>query len=169
MEESVCMMRIDKYLAEMGQGTRSEIKKLIRSGRVMVDGETVKKPELKIDETTQKVSLEGKQIGYTKKEYYMLYKPAAAVTSARRAGTTATLDVLTKYFSYHQMPVVSSCYWNMVHGNEPAEVMKDEEGMQTMRTLGANMAYLLKCIEAGKAAGVTPPAPGPRLFTNFIR
>ena len=69
------MMRIDKYLAEMGQGTRSEIKKLIRSGRVMVDGETVKKPELKIDETTQKVSLEGKQIGYAKKEYYMLYKP----------------------------------------------------------------------------------------------
>lgn len=61
------MMRIDKYLAEMGQGTRSEIKKLIRSGRVMVDGETVKKPELKIDETTQKVSLEGKQIGYAKK------------------------------------------------------------------------------------------------------
>ena len=64
------MMRIDKYLAEMGQGTRSEIKKLIRSGRVMVDGETVKKPELKIDETTQKVSLEGKQIGYAKKDVY---------------------------------------------------------------------------------------------------
>ena len=68
MEESVCMMRIDKYLAEMGQGTRSEIKKLIRSGRVMVDGETVKKPEFKIDETTQKVSLDGKQIGYAKKD-----------------------------------------------------------------------------------------------------
>ena len=68
------MMRIDKYLAEMGQGTRSEIKKLIRSGRVIVDGETVKKPELKIDETTQKVSLDGKQIGYAKKEYYMLHK-----------------------------------------------------------------------------------------------
>ena len=80
----------------------------------------------------------------------MLYKPAAAVASARRAGTTATLDVLTKYFSYHQMPVVSSCYWNMVHGNTPEEVMKDEEGVQIMRVLGKNMAWLLKCIEAGK-------------------
>ena len=80
----------------------------------------------------------------------MLYKPAAAVASARRAGTTATLDVLTKYFSYHQMPVVSSCYWNMVHGNAPEEVMRDEEGVQIMRVLGKNMAWLLKCIEAGK-------------------
>ena len=95
MEESVCMMRIDKYLAEMGQGTRSEIKKLIRSGRVMVDGETVKKPEFKIDETTQKVSLEGKQIGYAKKEYYMLYKPAGVISATKDDRDKTVLDLIT--------------------------------------------------------------------------
>ena len=95
MEESVCMMRIDKYLAEMGQGTRSEIKKLIRSGRVMVDGETVKKPELKIDETTQKVSLDGKQIGYAKKEYYMLYKPAGVISATKDDRDKTVLDLIT--------------------------------------------------------------------------
>ena len=89
------MMRIDKYLAEMGQGTRSEIKKLIRSGRVMVDGETVKKPELKIDETTQKVSLEGKQIGYAKKEYYMLYKPAGVISATKDDRDKTVLDLIT--------------------------------------------------------------------------
>ena len=99
----------------------------------------------------------------------MLYKPAAAVASARRAGTTATLDVLIKYFSYHQMPVVSSCYWNMVHGNTPEEVMKDEEGVQIMRVLGKNMAWLLKCIEAGKKNGVAVPAAEDKIKTNFIR
>ena len=89
------MMRIDKYLAEMGQGTRSEIKKLIRSGRVMVDGETVKKPELKIDETTQKVSLDGKQIGYAKKEYYMLYKPAGVISATKDDRDKSVLDLIT--------------------------------------------------------------------------
>ena len=99
----------------------------------------------------------------------MLYKPAAAVASARRAGTTATLDVLTKYISYHQMPVISSCYWNMVHGNAPEEVMRDEEGVQIMRVLGKNMAWLLKCIEAGKKAGVAVPVAEDKVKTNFIR
>ena len=80
----------------------------------------------------------------------MIHKPAAAVASARRAGTTATLDVLIKYFTYHQMPVVSGNYWTMVHGNTPDDVRKDAEGLQIMRTLGNNMAWLLKCIEAGK-------------------
>lgn len=99
----------------------------------------------------------------------MLHKPAAAVASARRAGTTATLDVLQKYFSYHEMPVVSANYWNMVHGNTPAEVQQDEEGLQIMRTLGSNMAWLLKCIEAGKAAGITTPQAEDKIKTNFIR
>lgn len=80
----------------------------------------------------------------------MRLKPAAAVASARRAGTTATLDVLNKYFTFYQMPVVSSNYWNMVHGNTPEEVKQDAEGLQIMRTLGNNMAWLLKSIEAGK-------------------
>ena len=100
---------------------------------------------------------------------FMLHKPAAAVTSARRAGTTATLDVLLKYLEYHQMPVVSSNYWNMVHGNTPEEVKQDEEGLQIMRTLGNNMAWLLRCIEAGAAAGVEVPATEEKIKTNFIR
>lgn len=78
------------------------------------------------------------------------HKPGAAVASARRAGTTATLDQLNKYFMITQMPVVSSQYWNMVHGQCPDDVKKDEEGMQIMRVLGRNMAWMLKSIEAGK-------------------
>jgi multimeric flavodoxin WrbA len=96
------------------------------------------------------------------------HKPAAAIASARRAGTTATLDTLNKYFTISQMPVVSSQYWNMVHGNSPEEVEQDEEGLQIMRTLGHNMAWLLKCLEAGRKAGVELPQPEARLRTNFI-
>ena len=94
---------------------------------------------------------------------------AAAGASARRAGTTATLDVLIKYFTYHQMPVVSGNYWTMVHGNTPDDVRKDAEGLQIMRTLGNNMAWLLKCIEAGKKAGIDAPETEQKIMTNFIR
>lgn len=96
-------------------------------------------------------------------------KPAAAVASARRAGTTAALDQLCKYFTINQMPVVSSRYWCMVHGNTPEEVRRDEEGMAVMRTLGRNMAWLLKSIEAGRAAGLELPEQEPPVRTNFIR
>jgi multimeric flavodoxin WrbA len=99
----------------------------------------------------------------------MRLKPCATVVSARRAGTTAALEVLNKYPTIAQMPLVASKYWNMVHGNDPAEVLSDEEGVNTMRALGDNMAYLLKCIEAGRKSGLTQPAPQPPLFTNFIR
>ena len=88
---------------------------------------------------------------------YAAHKPAAAVASARRAGTTATLDQLNKYFMISQMPVVSSQYWNMVHGGCPEDVKKDEEGLQIMRVLGRNMAWLLQSIEAGKASGIAVP------------
>ncbi len=97
------------------------------------------------------------------------HKVGAALTSARRAGTTATLDVLNKYLAYAQMPIVSSRYWNMVHGNTPEDVLKDAEGIQIMRTLGRNMAWLLKCIEAGKNAGVEEPDDEKKVMTNFIR
>lgn len=99
----------------------------------------------------------------------LAHKPAAAVASARRGGTTATLDGLNKYFTIRQMPVVSSTYWNMVHGNTPEDVMKDEEGLQTMRNLGKNMAWLIKCIEAGKKAGIDIPTAETGNKTNFIR
>lgn len=98
-----------------------------------------------------------------------VYKPAAAVVSARRAGTTASFDELNKYFTISQMPVVSSQYWNMVHGNTPDEVRQDLEGMQIMRTLGRNMAWLLQCIDAGKKANVSFPEEESRVATNFIR
>lgn len=99
--------------------------------------------------------------------FYM--KPAAAVISARRAGTTATFDQLIKYFTIKEMPVVSSRYWNMVHGAKPEDVLKDEEGLYTMRVLARNMAFLLKCKEAGIKAGVMLPKQEEAVFTNFIR
>lgn len=97
------------------------------------------------------------------------YKPGAAIVSCRRGGSTAAFEQLNKYFTISNMPIVSSQYWNMVHGNTPEEVKQDLEGMQTMRTLGKNMAWLLKCINAGKEAGVTLPEKEPRAVTNFIR
>lgn len=96
-------------------------------------------------------------------------KPAAAVASARRAGTTATLDQLHKYFFLKQMPIVTSTYWNMVHGGSREEVEEDAEGLQTMRNLGRNMAYMLKLIELGKREGVKQPQTERGARTNFIR
>lgn len=96
-------------------------------------------------------------------------KPGAVVVSARRAGTTAALDQLLKYLAWAEMPVVSSRYWNMVHGNTPEEVKQDLEGMQVMRALGRNMAWLLKCKDAGAKAGIPLPEREPRIATNFIR
>ena len=96
-------------------------------------------------------------------------KPGTAVVSCRRGGATATFDQINKYFTISGMPIVSSQYWNMVHGNTPEEVIQDQEGMQTMRTLGRNMAWLLKCIEAGKKAGIEYPEREQIIRTNFIR
>ena len=100
---------------------------------------------------------------------YFTGKPGAAVVSCRRAGSTTAWDELNKYFTINCMPVVSSQYWNMVHGNTPEEVKQDLEGLQIMRTLGNNMAWLLKCIAAGKAQGIDFPQREPAVKTNFIR
>jgi multimeric flavodoxin WrbA len=98
------------------------------------------------------------------------FKPAAAVVSARRAGTTSALDQMNKYFLYSQMPVIPSRYWNMVHGNTPEEVLQDAEGLQIMRVLGRNMAWFLRIKAAGEAAGIPLPAQEEkRISTNFIR
>ncbi len=96
-------------------------------------------------------------------------KPAAAIASCRRGGASATFDQLNKYFTICSMPVVSSQYWNMVHGNTPDEVKQDLEGLQTMHTLGRNMAWILKCIEAGKCSGIDFPTHEEKIATNFIR
>lgn len=102
-----------------------------------------------------------------RKSFYL--KPAATVISARRAGTTATFDQINKYFGILQMPIITSQYWNMVHGAKPEEVKQDLEGMQIMRTLGRNIAFFLKCKEAGIKAGVKLLEVEPTVFTNFIR
>lgn len=98
------------------------------------------------------------------------FKPAASIVSARRAGTTSALDQLNKYFFHQQMPIATSRYWNMVHGNTPEEIRQDDEGLQTMRYLGRNMAWLLKLKEAGDKSDIKYPRQEEhRISTNFIR
>ena len=98
----------------------------------------------------------------------LAYKPAAAVVSCRRAGASTTFDVINKYFTINNMQIVGSNYWNEIHGNTAAEAAQDEEGLQTMRVLGNNMAWLLKCIKLGKEAGLEPERER-KIMTNFIR
>ena len=97
------------------------------------------------------------------------HKPAAAVASARRSGTTATLDQLNKYFTISEMPIISGRYWNMVHGHTPEQVRQDFEGLQNMRILARNFAWHLKCREAADKAGIPMPKQEQVVFTNFIR
>jgi multimeric flavodoxin WrbA len=98
----------------------------------------------------------------------LAYKPAAAVVSCRRAGASTTFDVINKYFTINNMQIVGSNYWNEIHGNTAEEAAQDEEGLQTMRILGNNMAWLLKCIQLGKEAGLAPERER-KIMTNFIR
>ena len=98
----------------------------------------------------------------------LAYKPAAAVVSCRRAGASTTFDVINKYFTINNMQIVGSNYWNEIHGNTAEEAAQDEEGLQTMRILGNNMAWLLKCLQLGKEAGLAPERER-KIMTNFIR
>lgn len=109
------------------------------------------------------------RVFYSSGKRVFAFKPGAAIVSARRGGTTASLDAINKYFGIAQMPVVSSTYWNMVHGQKPEDVMKDEEGLQTMRNVGRNMAWMLKCFEAGRQNGIALPKTERAYATNFIR
>ena len=99
----------------------------------------------------------------------MAHKPGAVVVSCRRGGASAAFDQLNKYFSISQMPIISSCYWNQVHGNTPEEVMQDLEGIRTIRVLARNMAYQLKLQQLAKDNGITYPEELPAAKTNFIR
>lgn len=96
-------------------------------------------------------------------------KPAASVIVARRAGCTATYDQLNKYFGLIEMPIIPAAYWNMAYGMTPEDVAKDAEGMQIMRTVARNMAWFLKCTEAGAKAGLPLPKREEQILTNFIR
>lgn len=118
-------------------------------------------------------SAAGALVGFMDRAFYsggrnFTYKPAAAVVSCRRAGASTTFDVINKYFTINNMPVVGSNYWNEIHGNTAEEAAQDEEGLQTMRVLGNNMAWLLKCIELGKLEGLEP-VKEKKVMTNFIR
>lgn len=96
-------------------------------------------------------------------------KPGAAVVSCRRGGAGSAFDRINKYFSISCMPIVSSSYWNSVHGNTPEEVVQDKEGMQVLRTLANNMTWMIRCIEEGKKAGIEFPEMEAKITTNFIR
>ena len=100
---------------------------------------------------------------------HMRGKIAASVVSCRRGGASAAFDQINKYFTINSMPIVSSQYWNQVHGSNPEQVCQDLEGLQTMRTLGNNMAWLLKCIELGKENGIEIPPQEAKIQTSFIR
>lgn len=95
---------------------------------------------------------------------HLRFKPAASVAVCRRGGASATFDRLNKYFTINCMPVVSSQYWNSVHGRNPGEVEQDAEGLQTMRTLGRNMAWMLKSLKREDAPQSEEP-----IRTNFVR
>lgn len=97
------------------------------------------------------------------------FKPGAAVAVARRGGTTAALEDIEKYFGIAQMPVAGSTYWNMVHGFDAEDAGKDDEGLQTMRNLARNMAWMMQCFEAGRKNGIPYPATENTAVTNFIK
>ncbi len=107
------------------------------------------------------------RVFYSAKSAFV-HKPAAVISSSRRAGSVTSMDVLNKHLSISEMPIVTSNYWNEVHGHTPSDVEQDREGLDTMYALGKNMAWMLKCIEAGKKAGIEVPQNKKRT-TNFIR
>lgn len=99
----------------------------------------------------------------------MAGKIASAVVSCRRGGASAAFEQINKYFGMSNMVIAASQYWNQVHGSSPEDVLRDEEGLQTMRTLGENIAWLLRLMDAGEKAGVCPPVYEKKVRTNFIR
>ncbi len=97
------------------------------------------------------------------------FKPGAAIAIARRGGTTASFDVLNKYFGISQMPIAGSTYWNIAHGGAPGQVALDDEGIETMVNLAKNLGWMIKCFDAGKKAGIACPDTHKNAWTNFIR
>lgn len=155
------------FCKKNGQCVRKDIVNEIAEKLDSIDGFIVGSP-------TYYASPSGSTLAFLDRLFYsagkkLNKKPAAAVVVARRGGTTAALDVLNKYFAINEMPVISSTYWNMVHGFNPEDAEKDEEGLQCMRNLARNMAWILKAIDAGKKAGIEPPQSETSHWTHFIR
>ena len=109
------------------------------------------------------------RVFYSSRSDTFYLKPAAAIVSARRGGTTTAFDQVTRYFLYKEMPVIPSRYWNMIHGRKPEDVKQDLEGLQTLRIMARNMAWFLRCKGAAMQAGVALPQLEQRVQTNFIR
>ncbi len=156
-------------------GCRKAGKCVFDDGRIAAVAEKMKEADaLVVGSPVYYASVNGSLLGFLDRLWMtagsvLRHKPAAALVSARRGGTTAALDILHKYFSYAEMPIVSSFYWNMVHGNSPEDVEKDLEGVHIMERLGKNMAWMLLSLEAGRRAGVLPPEPERRTSFNYIR
>lgn len=168
--ESLQEEGIDSEIVYVGKdATNGNLNELVRSLKVKAgeaDGFVFGSPVYYASPTGEIEVVLDRLFGMAGKE--MRCKPAAVVTSARRAGTTATLDALAKYPAFNEMPIVSSSYWPMVHGYTPGDVMKDEEGVGIMKQLGKNMAWMLKCIAAGKEKGINLPEELDYPATNFI-
>ena len=177
---------IDSEIMHIGSGTVSgcvacrgckETNRCVRADDVNIALDKLEQADgLVIGSPVYFASVNGSLLSFLDRMFYaganeiFALKPCACVTVARRAGTTATLDILYKYPMIKQMPVVSSTYWPMIHGMNENEVTSDEEGMQVMRGLGHNMAWLLHSIEVGKKVGLERPQRElPRKITNFVR
>ena len=132
------------------------------------DGLGVRSPVYYASANATLVALLDRVFYSSARQFDKTMKVGASVVSARRGGNTATFDELNKYFTISGMPVVSSQYWNQIHGNNAEDALKDAEGLQTMRTLGRNMAFLMKSIALGKEAFGMPETE-PKVATNFIR
>ncbi len=153
----------------------------VKSGKCIIDGDGVNEVIEKLQEADGVIvgspvyfaSLNGSLKSLLDRVFFdrsgFEHKPAAAIAVARRAGTIQTVDAINRYFMIRNMPVVSTQYWNMAFGSNSEQVEQDLEGMQIMRVLGQNMAWLLKCIEAGKKQGILPPKHEEPIKTNFIR
>lgn len=150
-----------------GQCFRDDIVKDIQNRLEEYDGIVIGSPVYYSGPTGQLISFLNRLFYAT--ENRMTGKVGAAVVSCRRGGASATFEQINQYFTICNMPIISSQYWNLVHGFTPDDVSKDLEGLQTMRVLGQNMAWMLKCIEAGHKAGVDKPVYEKRLRTHFIQ
>lgn len=153
--------------AKAGKCFRDDIVNAVAAKLPEVDGIIVGSPVYYSGATGQIISFMDRL--FYSAGRFLAKKPGAAVVSCRRGGATATFEQLNKYFQITNMPLVPSNYWNQVHGSKPDDVRQDEEGMQTMRMLGENMAWLLKLIENGRKAGVPEPEYESKIKTNFIR
>lgn len=152
---------------ETGYCFRDDVVRQIQERLDEFDGLVIGSPVYYSGPTGQLISFLNRLFYAT--EGRMAGKVGAAVVSCRRGGASATFEQLNQYFTICNMPIVPSQYWNSVHGFTPDDVRKDREGLQTMRVLGQNMAWLLKCIECGRRNGIDKPVYEPRLRTHFIQ